>query len=69
VRDNARVRIKIFDLAGDLVADFAGPGVGGLDNEVLWDVSGIQSGVYFARIEATGDAGSGIAIVKIAVVK
>ena len=69
VRDNARVRIKIFDIAGDLVADFAGPGVGGLDNEVPWDVSGIQSGVYFARIEATGDAGSGIAMVKIAVVK
>jgi hypothetical protein len=69
VRDNARVKIKIFDLAGDLVAEFAGPGVGGLDNEVSWDVSGIQSGVYFAHIEANGDAGSGTAMVKIAVVK
>jgi hypothetical protein len=62
------VHIKIFDLAGDLVTEFDGPGTGGRDNEVVWDVSGVQTGVYFAHIEASGQAGSGSTVVKIAVV-
>ena len=61
--------IKIFDLAGDLVTEFAGPGIGGLDNEVAWDVRDIQSGVYVARIEAAGAGQSAVAFVKVAVVK
>jgi hypothetical protein len=69
VRDNATVRIRIFDIAGDLVTSFSGPGIGGIDNEVEWDVSGIQSGVYLARIEANGTSGNGVAVVKVAVVK
>lgn len=69
VKENASVSIRIFDLAGDLVTEFAGPGIGGVDNEVAWDVKDIQSGVYFARIEASGAGGSGIAVVKVAVVK
>ncbi len=69
VRDDAKVHVKIFDMAGDLVTEFDGPGQGGLDNEVVWDVSGIQSGVYFARIGADGTNGSGHAVIKIAVIK
>ena len=69
VRESANVRITIYDLAGDLVASLNGPGVGGMDNEVVWDLSGVQSGVYFAHIDAAGQSGSGSAIVKIAVVK
>jgi len=69
VRENATVSIRIFDLAGDLVTSFPGPGIGGIDNEAEWDVSGVQSGVYFARIEATASGGSGAVIVKVAVVK
>jgi hypothetical protein len=69
VRETASVSVKIFDLAGDLVTSFSGPGVGGIDNEVDWDVSGVQSGVYLARIEASGSGGSGVVIVKVAVVK
>ena len=66
---DASVHIKIYDLAGDLVTQFNGPGQGGLDNEVEWDVSNIQSGVYFAHIDAQGTSGSGSAIIKIAVIK
>lgn len=66
---DAAVTVKIYDLAGDLVEELVGPGVGGVDNEVLWDVSGVQSGVYFARIQASGPGGSGAGVVKIAVVK
>jgi hypothetical protein len=69
VKENASVSIKIFDMAGDLVTEFAGPGIGGVDNEVEWNVSGVQSGVYLARIEASGQGGSGVAVVKVAVVK
>jgi len=69
VKENSDVRIRIFDLAGDLVAELSGSGIGGVDNEVPWDISGVQSGIYFAHIEANGPAGSGVAIVKIAVVK
>lgn len=69
IQDNATVKIKIFDLAGDLVTEFAGPGVGGVDNEVQWNVAGVQSGVYLARIEANGAGKTETAIVKVAVVK
>jgi hypothetical protein len=69
VSDDASVAIRIFDLAGDLVTEFSGPGVGGVDNEVEWNVRDVQSGVYFARIEATGSGKSGVAVVKVAVVK
>jgi hypothetical protein len=69
VRENASVRVKVFDLAGDLVAEFPGPGIGGVDNEVAWEVSGVQSGIYFARIEAAGAGNSGVTVVKVAVVK
>jgi hypothetical protein len=69
LKDDATVHIKIFDLAGDLVTTFDGPGAGGRDNEIAWDVSSVQSGVYLARIEATGSANSGMQVIKIAVVK
>ncbi len=69
VGEPSAVHIKIFDTAGDLVKEMSGPGVGGVDNEVEWDVRDVQSGVYFARIEAQSGGQSGSAIVKIAIVK
>ena len=57
VRDNSSVNIRIFDLAGDLVTTLNGQGTGGIDNEIAWDCSRIQSGVYFARLESPGLAG------------
>jgi hypothetical protein len=69
VKENATVHVKVYDLAGDLVTEFPGPGVGGVDNEVAWDVSNLQSGIYLARIEANGGSTSGSAIVKVAVVR
>jgi Tfp pilus assembly protein PilZ len=69
VNESAAVRIRIFDLAGALVAELAAHGVAGVDNEVAWNVQDVQSGVYLARIEARGAATIAHAIVKIAVVK
>jgi hypothetical protein len=69
VRESAAVRIRILDLAGDLVAELNANAVGGVDNEVLWNASGVQSGVYYAHIHAQGSTGSGDAVIKIAVVR
>ena len=69
VKEAATVTVKIYDMAGDLVATLQGPGIAGMDNEVAWDLSDVQSGIYFAHIDAAGTAASGSAVVKIAVVK
>jgi hypothetical protein len=70
VNEDSKINIKIFDLAGDFVAELNADAQGGLDNETIWNVSNIQSGVYLARIEANGLSGkSESVIIKIAVVK
>jgi hypothetical protein len=69
VKENATVAIKIFDLAGEKVDEFGGPGIGGVDNEVEWNVGSVQSGIYFGRIEARAGGRQETAIIKIAVVK
>jgi WD40 repeat protein len=66
---DAAVSIKIFDLAGQLVEELQIQGKGGMDNEVMWHVADVGSGVYFARINAEGSGQSGSAVVKVAVVK
>ena len=68
--EDADVNIKIVDLAGELVAELNGHANGGFDNEITWDVSKIQSGIYFARLEVKGVTGnSANKIIKIAVIK
>lgn len=70
VSEDSRISIRIFDLAGDFVAELNPEARGGFDNEVKWDVSNIQSGVYLARIEAAGISGkTDNTIIKIAVIK
>ncbi len=70
VSEDSKINIKIFDLAGDYVAELNDDARGGMDNETLWNVTDIQSGVYLARIEATSNSGNQEhAIIKIAVVK
>lgn len=70
VSEDSKINIKIFDLAGDFVAELNADAQGGMDNETTWNVSNIQSGVYLARIEANGSSGkSESVVIKIAVVK
>ncbi|MBI1939007.1 MAG: T9SS type A sorting domain-containing protein [Ignavibacteriales bacterium] len=70
VSENSSVTIKIFDLAGDLAANLNDYAVGGLDNETAWNVSNVQSGIYYASIEVKSDSGkTANKIIKIAVVK
>ncbi|VAX17492.1 hypothetical protein MNBD_IGNAVI01-1306 [hydrothermal vent metagenome] len=70
VSEDSDAEVTIFDLAGDLVAKLNGKGTGGFDNEIVWDVSEIQSGVYFAHLKVTGVSGkTDTKIIKIAVIK
>ncbi len=70
VSENSKVNIKIFDLAGDFVAELNANASGGMDNETTWNVNNIQSGVYLARIEAVSETGKTEQnIIKIAIVK
>ncbi len=67
--EDAIISIKILDLAGSKIAELNATSRAGLDGEVAWDVSNIQSGVYLARIEAKGASKSEVVTIKIAVVK
>lgn len=70
VAEDSKISIKIFDLAGDFVAELNDEAQGGMDNETVWNVGDIQSGVYLARIEANSTSGkTEQAVIKIAVVK
>lgn len=70
VNEDAAVTVRIFDLAGDLAAELKTAAAGGFDQELNWNVSDIQSGVYFARVEAVTVSGKkDFKIIKIAVVK
>ncbi len=66
---DAQVQISIYDSAGDLVKELSGPGLAEADNEVVWNLNGIQSGIYLARVEAKGTRETSVAIIKIAVIK
>lgn len=65
----ATVTITIINMAGELVGEMRGTSYVGVDNEVPWDISAIQSGIYYAHIKASGSSGEQSQIVKIAVVK
>jgi M6 family metalloprotease-like protein len=67
--EQAEVNIKIYDLAGDLVAELLASENPHTANEVRWDLVDIQSGVYLARIEAKSSYTEEVHFIKIAVVK
>lgn len=63
------VTIKILDLSGELVTTIPATVYSRADNEVKWDVSSVQSGIYYGVVEAEIDGSSETQIIKIAVVK
>lgn len=70
VEKDSRISVKIYDLSGDFVAELSDYAYGGSEHETPWDVSGISTGVYLARVEATSLQGeAATAVIKIAVVK
>jgi hypothetical protein len=71
VSEDSDISVKIFDLAGDYVAELTGFASGGLDGEIRWNVSSIESGVYLARVEAKSvvSGKTDYKIIKIAIIK
>ncbi len=69
VSTDAVISVKIYDLAGEKVDELHANAIGGTDNEIAWDVTNIQSGVYLAHVEANGKGGSAGKIIKVAIVK
>lgn len=65
----ASVTVTIMNMAGELVQKLRGTGYAGIDNEVAWDVTNVQSGVYYAQVTASGPSGEQSRIIKIAVIK
>ncbi len=66
---DARVMIRVIDIAGRKLAEFETQATAGTDEEVTWNLESIQSGVYFATVEATAGGRTESRILKIAVVK
>jgi len=65
----ADVTVKIYNQLGDLVASFTKKGTAQADNEITWDLSAVESGVYFAEVAAAGGGMTERKIIKIAVIK
>ena len=66
--------IKIFDLTGNLIDQFPGPGEPKTENETLWcgknsNGKDVASGVYLCRIEARRGGQKKVAFVKMALVR
>jgi len=68
LNEDARVKIRIYDLAGDLADEFDGPGLAHQANEKVWNVSHISSGIYLAHIQAKTTSKTVSAVIKIMVV-
>jgi len=65
----AAVTIEIIDLNGNLVDRFSGPGNAFMNNEVVWNVENVSSGIYFCRVYAKSDKGEKRVTISIAVAK
>ena len=70
VGETSNIKIKIFDLAGGLVVELNDQAIAGFDHETTWNVSNVQSGIYYAHIEVAAQSGkSASKNIKIAVIK
>ncbi len=65
----ADIHIKIYDLSGEVIDEIRTVGQPLIDNEVIWNLDGIESGVYNARLEAVGNGKREYKFFKIAVIK
>jgi len=69
VSENATVRVRIVNLANELIEqlpDFQA--AGGVESDMELHTDGIQSGVYIVRVEADATGNTGVAFIKMAIV-
>ncbi len=63
------VNIDMYDFMGEKIESAQMIGEAHMDNEYVWDCSGVASGVYFCRVEADDGGSKKWQIIKIALVK
>jgi hypothetical protein len=68
LKENANVTVRVFDMTGQKVWEQSTQGVGGTDNEIKWTLGGVQSGVYYATVTASGTSTKTVKV-KVAVAK
>ncbi|MDO9390624.1 MAG: T9SS type A sorting domain-containing protein, partial [bacterium] len=69
LESNAEIDVKIFNLAGELVRQYRQPGQAMTENEVVWSLEQIASGVYIIRVEANDGTNAKVKTCKAAVIK
>jgi hypothetical protein len=55
--EDAKVRISIYTINGQLVDEISHDATGGVYNEVEWKISSVASGLYFYIVEAERESG------------
>lgn len=63
------VELAIFDLSGQEIERFSGPATGMIDNEVVWNCSGITSGIYRCIISVEFSSGTETSFTDISIIK
>jgi hypothetical protein len=66
---SGKITARIFDGSGDLVKEISKMAESGLEGDLVWDLTGVTSGVYIGRIEAEAGGQKEKTFIKIAVVK
>ena len=69
VNESCTIRVRIYNLAGELVAELGDGAAPIVDNEVIWQLDNVSSGVYMARVEADNGTTKEHAFCTIAVIK
>lgn len=67
--EDAKVELSVYDLTGQAVWRKTVQGQAGLDNEVLWNLNSMASGVYYGVVKAIGKSKTEQVKLKIAIVK
>ena len=69
LQKDAQITISIYDLAGESITKLETNGTANVENEVVWPLTGVSSGVYMARLLADDGKSQDVHIIKVAVVK
>lgn len=70
LKESGTVTVKVFDMTGAKIWESSKQSAGGFDDEILWNVRSVQSGVYYAVLTAKSNRGDEKSIrLKVAIVK
>ena len=68
-QDEAEIKLEVFDIVGNLIAELDGPGKAGTPQEREWLTSAVGGGVYWARLSVTSGGKTVNDMIRVAVAK